>query len=151
MQVEGVDRVLQQQQIERAEQQQRASVPYLYPSAPTEARDRLHTHKQSLDGRLVLKAFKDPASGKPRKYWGRLHYLGELKRPYYFRVMYEDGDSESASVKAIQRHLMPMDTQLPAGITIPTHKPDSSAVAALLQRQDCDFTTSVDSIIRCRC
>jgi transposase InsO family protein len=116
MQASGADELLQRRQQQRATLQQREQAANLFPSAVTKRRD---ARAKELHGRLVLKPFKDPATGYQRKYWGRISYLGELARPYYLHVMYEDGDSETATVTGTQRYLVAPDVQLPAGVTIP--------------------------------
>jgi transposase InsO family protein len=132
MQADNVQTTLQQRVLQRAQLQDKEQQPNLHPSAPTKARDQ---RAKALHGRLVLKPFKDPDTGAVRKYWGRLHFIGELERPYYFRVVYEDGDSESATVTGVQRYLMPVETQLPAGVSIPMQKA-AGAVAAAACGQD---------------
>jgi hypothetical protein len=114
--VEGIQGLLQQREQERAQALAKQQQANLYPSAPTKARDQL---ARAVHGRLVLKPFKDPDTGAMRKYWGRLHFQGETSRPYYFKVVYEDGDSESATVTGVKRHLMPEGTELPSGVNIP--------------------------------
>jgi hypothetical protein len=108
------------QDVERREQERQRlqeldAQPNLFPNAPMKRRDAA---AKELDQRLVQRTFKDPSTKKPRKYWGRLHFLGEEARPYYFKVVYEDGEVLDASVTGVKRYLQPAGTQLPAGVII---------------------------------
>ena len=107
---------IEHRQQERERQQQREAQPNLFPSAQTKKRDAA---AKELDGRLVHRAFKDPSTGKVRKYWGRLHFTCEDNRPYYFKLVYEDGEVLDATVAGVKHHLKPVDTQLPDGVSIP--------------------------------
>jgi hypothetical protein len=100
---------------ERNRQQERENRPNLFPNAQMKRRDAA---AKELDQRLVQRTFKDPSTGRPRKYWGKLHFTGEEKRPYYFKVVYEDGEVHETTVTGVKRYLTPVGTQLPAGITI---------------------------------
>jgi hypothetical protein len=90
--------------------------PNLFPNAPMKRRD---TAAKELDQRLVQRTFKDPNTKRSRKFWGRLHFQGEEARPYYFKVVYDDGEVLEATVTGVKRYLMPAGTQLPAGVSIP--------------------------------
>jgi hypothetical protein len=90
--------------------------PQLYPAAATKRRDAAAA---ALHERLVLRSVKDPATGGPAEYWGRVHYLGPQYRPYYFTVVYQDGQEEDCTRRLLSNHMVPADTQLPAGISIP--------------------------------
>jgi hypothetical protein len=110
----AADAVAREQQ--REQQQQKASLPQLFPDAAMRRRDQA---AEALNGRLVVKKFVNPSTGRPKSYWGRVHYMGTDQRPYYFRVMYEDGESHAATRAGLRSCLMPPSTQLPEGISIP--------------------------------
>lgn len=88
---------------------------------------------EALHGRLVCRPFKDPATGSTRTFWGRVQYRGKQYRPQYFTVVYEDGDSHTATTAALRKWLMPAEQQLPAGITIPDRDSDDTAAAGSVQ------------------
>jgi len=101
---------------QREDAQLKASRPNLYPDSATKKRDEAAA---AFDGRLVLQPFKDPATGRARRYWGRVEYRGPLFRPQYFLVTYQDGDSQTMTLARLKRWLQPEGTQLPAEVTIP--------------------------------
>jgi hypothetical protein len=115
---------------QRQQLQEREARPNIFPGAQMKRRDEA---AHALHGRLVLKAFTDPATGKGRKYWGRIYFKDAESRPYYFRVVYEDGDSHHATMAGIKRYLQPEDAVLPPGASIPT--PESLAAAVAYARQ----------------
>jgi hypothetical protein len=90
--------------------------PQLYPDKAMRARDAA---AEQLHGRLILQNFVDPVTQQLRPYWGRLHYMGPLRRPDYFDVHFEDGDVYNYTVVEAKSLLQPVDTVLPAGITLP--------------------------------
>ena len=114
----------------RAQQRQqlaeRESVPVLFPNAVMKRRDQEAAAKH---GRLVKKTFHDPATGQQRAFWGQVHYRGPLSRPDYFRILYEDTDTEVMCNRQLNRILQPEGTQLPAGVSIPA-QPELTAAAA---------------------
>jgi hypothetical protein len=90
--------------------------PQLYPDKAMRGRDAA---AQQLHGRLILQNFVDPATQQLRPYWGRLHYMGQQRRPDYFDVHFEDGDVYNYTVAEAKPLLQPVNTVLPAGITLP--------------------------------
>jgi hypothetical protein len=72
-----------------------------------------------LHGRLIKQNFEDPATGQIRPFWGGVHYMGELRRPAYFDVHFEDGDVYAYTTTEVKKHLQPVGTVLPAGTTLP--------------------------------
>jgi hypothetical protein len=124
-----------EQEVENREQQrqqlqERAARPNIFPGAPMKRRDEA---ARELHGRLVLRTFTDPATGKGRKYWGKLFFKGEEARPHYFKLIYEDGETHDASMTSIKRYLQPADTTLPPGVSIPTPELLAAAVACAQQ------------------
>jgi hypothetical protein len=107
---------LQAKVYQRETQQQIDDGPNLYPDKQMRERDAA---AQQLHGRLILQNFVDPATKKLRPYWGRVHFKGELHRPRYFAVHFEDGDVYDYSVAELKPHLQPADVVLPAGIRLP--------------------------------
>jgi hypothetical protein len=81
-------------------------------------RQRDEVAKQ-LHGRLLKQSFVDPATGQLRPFWGRAHFMGELRRPAYFDVQFEDGDVYAYTTAELRKHLQPVTTVLPAGTTLP--------------------------------
>jgi hypothetical protein len=112
---------------QRQQRQQQAEQPVLFPNASMRRRDEVAA---ALHGRLVLKSAYDPATGKPAPYWGRVHYLGPLARPYYFLVVYQDGGTQQVTKRCLTKWLMPQGTMLPQGVAIPA-APASAASAGL--------------------
>ncbi len=115
------------QQQRRQQQQQQQPQPNIFPDAAMRRRDEAAA---KLHGRLISRMFKDPLTKKPTKYLGRLHYRGPLSRPYYFRVVYEDGDMEDLSMARVKGKLLPESRSLPAGVSIP-----EPATLAMAQQQ----------------
>jgi transposase InsO family protein len=109
------DAALREQQ--REELTEREAAPNMFPTAATKRRD---VAASQLNGRYVKQPFHDPAVGKKRDYWGRLHYRGSEHRPYYFQVVWEDKTTNAASMKGVKKWLQQKGTALPAGVNIPS-------------------------------
>jgi hypothetical protein len=67
---------------------------------------------------------RDPVTKQDKEMWGRVKYRGELHRPYYFQVSYEDGEYELLTKRSLTasnalRRLQPEGTRLPPGVRIP--------------------------------
>jgi hypothetical protein len=124
----AADAAAREQQRERLQEQ--AARPVLYPAADMRRRDQAAA---VLDGRLVVRSFVDPSTGRSRNFWGRVVFRGEQSRPRYFYVVYEDGDSHTASTAMLRKWLMPADTTLPAGVAIPVQA--TQGAAAPVQQQ----------------
>eukprot|EP00877_Chromochloris_zofingiensis_P007303 jgi/Chrzof1/2826/Cz12g00080.t1 len=108
-------------QAQSAEETQRA---VLHTSKAMRGRD---TAAAAMDGRLITRKFNDPASGKPRTYWGRIHFRGALHRPYCHHVIFEDGETgmfTTTSLKGRSIKVMPAGTSLPDGKSIPEPSED---------------------------
>lgn len=101
---------------QRQEIQQLAAQPVLFPDASMRRRDDAAAE---LHGRLVLKSTKQPGSSAQQPYWGRVQYLGAQYRPYYFIISYQDGAQQQVTKRGLAKWLMPADTVLPAGVSIP--------------------------------
>jgi hypothetical protein len=121
----------EQREQQRQQIQQREQQPNIFPNAQMKRRDQAALQ---LHGRLVQREFTDTRSKQTRMYWGRLHFMGAEQRPYYFRAVYDDGDSHDVTVAGVKRYLLPEGTQLPAGVTIPTPA-DLVAASAVRSRQ----------------
>jgi hypothetical protein len=92
-------------------------LPTLFPDAQMRDRDAF---AEALHGRLVKRSFYDPVTKKKRVFWGRVHFRGVQSRPNYFIILYEDGDWQTATAASLKKFLMPENTQLPAGMSIPS-------------------------------
>lgn len=103
---------------------QQAGRPVLFPGAGMRRRDDAAAE---LHNRLVLKSQHDSSTGGPAQYWGRVHYRGAQHRPRYFLVVYQDGASQAVTRRGLTRWLMPQDTELPAGVSIPAPPPDDNS------------------------
>lgn len=68
---------------------------------------------KALDGRIVCKVFPDPHSNRRAKFWGTVHYRGILGRPHFFEVRYTDRDSETMSLSALRKILLPAHARIP--------------------------------------
>ena len=90
--------------------------PQLYPNKAMRARDE---QARALHGRLIVQNFVDPVTGHKRPYWGRVHYMGALRRPQYFDIHFEDGDIYPYTVAELKKLLQPAGVAPPAGITLP--------------------------------
>ena len=101
---------------QREKQAQLESRPNIFPDAAMKRRDAAAA---SLHGRLITRVFKDPATKRPRSYWGKLFFRGAEKRPQYFLVMYEDGDQQHMSYSVALKYLKPESAVLPPGVVIP--------------------------------
>eukprot|EP00877_Chromochloris_zofingiensis_P006429 jgi/Chrzof1/2039/UNPLg00695.t1 len=115
----------------QAQSAQEAQRAVLHPTKATRGRD---TAAAAMDGRLVVKKFNDPATGKPRNYWGRVHFRGALHRPYYHHVVFEDGETGVFTTTALRgRHfkVMPSGTALPDSRSIPEPTKDYQSTAHL--------------------
>jgi hypothetical protein len=103
-----------------AERQQKAqaigSAPNLYPNKQMRQRDAA---AKELHGRLILQNFVNRSTGLLRPFWGRVHFMGEQCRPQYFNVHFEDGDVYQYTTTEVKKHLQPVGTRLPAGVTLP--------------------------------
>jgi hypothetical protein len=124
----------EQQAAQRAEAARRAGQPNIFPAVAGKAAD---LKAQALHERLVCKPFTDPATKQQRSFWGRLHYRGGQYRPFYFRVLYEDGDEEDCRMADIQRYVMPASTALPAGVSLPAFV----AAGAMLEQYQRHYST----------
>lgn len=67
-----------------------------------------------LDGRLVERKFKNPATGRGRLYRGVLVYQGAESGPNYFVAEFEDGDKHPTTLAMAQRYLLPAGEEMPA-------------------------------------
>jgi hypothetical protein len=97
-------------------QQLDGKLPQLYPEKAMRGRDAA---AQALHGRLLLQNFDDPATGRERPYWGRLHYMGAQRRPEYFDVHFDDGEVYNYTMAEAKAHLQPPHVVLPAGMQLP--------------------------------
>jgi hypothetical protein len=88
----------------------------MYPGKQMRERDEA---ARKLHARLVQQNFLDPATLQECTYWGRVHYMGKARRPRYFDVCWDDGDSYDFSLTQLKPILMPASTMLPTGLTIP--------------------------------
>ena len=61
-----------------------------------------------LEGRSVQRHFIDEATGKPKLYKGKAHFLGQEAAPYCFKITYSDGDTETMTKEEIEEVLMPV-------------------------------------------
>jgi hypothetical protein len=104
-----------EQELDRERLQVKEQQPNLFPNAQTKKRDA--TAKE-WDQRLVKRAFK-AAGGRTIVLWGRLHYAQELNRPWYFKLVWEDGDVRDATMAGVKRYLMPIGTKLPPRVKVP--------------------------------
>jgi hypothetical protein len=119
---------VQRRETERQHLQELEALPNLFPDRAMRSRDEA---AEALHGRLILKPFiVTPTSKQERLFWGRLHYRGPTLRPTYFLVMYQDGDSETMTMRQAKKWLQPAGTQLPRGITIPDLEQAVAAAAA---------------------
>lgn len=109
--------------------QARGSAPNLYPNKQMRERD---SAAQQLHGRLILQNFVDRVTGRLRPFWGRVHYMGEQRRPRYFDVHFDDGDVYEYTTAEVKKHLQPVGTRLPAGVTLPNDKEFAHEAAAEL-------------------
>ena len=76
---------------------------------------------KALHGRLVVKDFADPATNLPRKFWGRLSFVGPGQGDNLL-LTYEDGDTETCTLRKMRTKgivLMPVEASLPEGTSIP--------------------------------
>jgi site-specific DNA-cytosine methylase len=104
----------QQQQRQQLAQQQQ--LPQMFPDAAMRKRDAAAA---ALDQRLVRRLYPD-ASGQPAPFWGRVHFRGPQHRPYYFLVVYQDGQQEECTKRKLSdKILQPEGTRLPRGVAIP--------------------------------
>ena len=113
--VEEVQKLTEQQLQEMRE------MPVLFPSAEMARRDLA---AEALDGRLVVTTIRDPTTKQDKEIWGRVKYRGDLHRPYYFQVTYQDGEFELVTKRALMasnatRKLQPEGARLPRGVRIP--------------------------------
>ena len=76
---------------------------------------------KALHGRLVVKSFVDSSTKLPRRFWGRLSFVGPGQGDNLL-VTYEDGDTETCTIRKMRNRgiqLMPLNSQLPEGLAIP--------------------------------
>jgi hypothetical protein len=99
--------------------------PNLFPGKQMRQRDE---YARGLDQRLIRRTFKD-SGGESTTLWGQLHFTDELKRPWYFRVTWEDGDITDATTAGVKAYLQPAGTRLPRSVKLPVLE----AVAVALQ------------------
>jgi hypothetical protein len=90
--------------------------PQLYPNKAMRARDE---QARALHGRLVVQNFVDRSTGRKRPFWGRVHYMGSLRRPEYFDIHFEDGDIYPYTVAELKKYLQPAGAAPPAGVALP--------------------------------
>lgn len=95
------------------------TAPNLYPDKQMRLRD---TAARELHGRLVLQNFQDKHTGQLKPFWGRVHFVSEQRRPQDFDVHWEDGDVYEYTTTDVKRHLQPVGTSLPAGVTLPNNQ-----------------------------
>jgi hypothetical protein len=88
----------------------------LYPDKAMRQRDDA---AKQLHGRLIKQNFVDPATRQLRPFWGRVHFMGELRRPAYFDVHFEDGDIYAYTTAEVKKHLQPVGAVPPAGTNLP--------------------------------
>lgn len=114
-----------------AQRKQRAraggTAPNLYPNKQMRQRD---ASAKELHGRLVLQNFVDRTTGLLRPFWGRVHFMGEQRRPRYFDVHFDDGDVYEYTTTEVNKHLQPVGTRLPAGVLLPNDGAFTKATAA---------------------
>ena len=105
----------------------------LFPTKDQRIRDQ---EAAALHGRNVLKAFRDPITGRKGNYLGVASYLGPRARPYYFFVKYEDDDEETMTTTELKKWLLPdqKETIVAATASIPT--------TGLSLPLDVDFSTA---------
>jgi site-specific DNA-cytosine methylase/transposase-like protein len=106
----------QRRETERQQLQELEELPNLFPDRAMRGRDEAAA---ALHGRLICKPFLVPVTLLQELFWGRLHYRGPTLRPTYFLVMYQDGDSETMTMRQAKKWLQPAGTQLPSGVVIP--------------------------------
>eukprot|EP00882_Tetradesmus_deserticola_P002735 GHRQ01002908.1.p1 GENE.GHRQ01002908.1~~GHRQ01002908.1.p1 ORF type:complete len:1949 (-),score=411.99 GHRQ01002908.1:1876-7140(-) len=107
---------LQSAVAQRDTQQAHDAASNLFPDKAMRQRDAVASQ---LHGRLVKQNFIDPSTKKLRPFWGKLHYMGDQRRPRYFDVHFEDGDVYQYTTAEVKKHLQPRGSVLPAGITLP--------------------------------
>jgi hypothetical protein len=107
---------LQSAVTQRKTQQALDAAPNLFPDKAMRQRD---STAGQLHGRLIKQSFRDRSTNRLRPFWGRLHYMGEQRRPRYYDVYFEDGDVYQYTVAEAKKHLQPPHVVLPAGITLP--------------------------------
>jgi transposase-like protein len=117
----------ERRETERQQLQELEQLPNLFPDRAMRNRDEAAA---ALHGRYILKPFVNPTTHQREIFWGKLHYRGPTMRPIYFLVMYQDGDSETMTMRQAKKWLQPADTQLPAGIVIP-HMDQTTAAATV--------------------
>ncbi len=98
---------------QREQLAEREAQPNMFPSPATRKRDE---EARKLDGRLIKQPFRDPAIRRHRDYWGKLHYRGPEHRPYYFQIVWEDGNTNAASMRGVKRWLQPESAVPPASV-----------------------------------
>ena len=70
------------------------------------AQRRADAQAQALEGRYIVKKYRDPVSKKFKQYWGKLTFRGAEWRPNYFMVKYADGDEETMTLAAARKRVM---------------------------------------------
>lgn len=112
---------------ERKQVQGRHKQPNLFPGKQMRQRD---DYARSLDQRLVRRTFRE-ARGPGVTLWGRLHFTEEIKRPWYFKVTWEDGDITEATTAGVKQYLQAEGTRLPARVKLPALPLEAAAAAEL--------------------
>jgi hypothetical protein len=116
----------------RQREQARGAAPNLYPDKQMRQRD---VAARQLHGRLVLQNFVDRSTGMLRPFWGRVHFMGEQRRPQYFDVHFDDGDVYQYTTAELKKHLQPVGMRLPAGVTLPNDGAFEAAGASDRRKQ----------------
>ncbi|XRB11143.1 reverse transcriptase [Pseudoscourfieldia marina] len=76
-----------------------------YVAPPTSAAQQHEAELQQLHGRQVEKVFRQPSSGRRKRYKGEVVFMPKAHPPYRFRILWEDGDSETMTEKEVRSHL----------------------------------------------
>jgi hypothetical protein len=100
-------RIAAQQHQQRSGGQQEVQIP----TAPQKRAQLRHASTveaaQQLEGRYITKTFKDPVTGRPAAYKGRLSFRGAECGKHLLLVRYEDGDEETMGLSEAQKLLLP--------------------------------------------
>jgi hypothetical protein len=106
---------LASRRLQRARLTEQQQLPQMFPDAAMRRRDQAAA---ALDQHLVRRLYPD-ASGRMAPFWGRVHFRGVQHRPWYFLVVYQDGQEEECTMRKLTNIVQPEGTTLPTGVHIP--------------------------------
>jgi hypothetical protein len=79
----------------------------LFPNKLQRARD---AEAKTYHGRVIRKFYFVPGNatrrGKKQPFYGRVHFLGDRERPWYFGISYADKDRETMDLKQLKETLL---------------------------------------------